>query len=228
MPTLHADRSCLERGMLVLQVLTACNRSQAGNFDLLGRAVLGSKPPVHVLATDFDLYVPVFAMRIPSNTCNSTIKFLLLAGVGHLVELHLEVLQLHSAPALDSCKPGKFDLLGRVILCTEETTWEPLSIDLCLDSPSFLFGLPEDTLHAALLISILDLDLALLQEARTEHSCIVECLRFGLLPALPCQHVPMYIKAPVFLDSSLPPRNIPSISYLVPTYAWHATLLTLD
>mmetsp|Transcript_25251 Transcript_25251/g.77854 ORF Transcript_25251/g.77854 Transcript_25251/m.77854 type:complete len:229 (-) Transcript_25251:59-745(-) len=228
MPTLHADRSCLEHGTLVLEVLTACNRSQAGNFDLLGRAVLRSKAPAHVLAMDIELYAPEPSRGTPGNTWHSTVNFLRLAGVRHLLELHLEMLQLHSAPALDSCKPGKFDILGRVILCTEETTWEPLSIDLCLDSPSFLFGLPEDTLHAALLISILDLDLALLQEARTEHSCIVECLRFGLLPALPCQHVPMYIKAPVFLDSSLPPRNIPSISYLVPTYAWHATLLTLD
>mmetsp|Transcript_25252 Transcript_25252/g.77856 ORF Transcript_25252/g.77856 Transcript_25252/m.77856 type:complete len:229 (-) Transcript_25252:59-745(-) len=228
MPTLHADRSCLERGTLVLQVLTACNRSQAGNFDLPWCAVLRWKPLGHSLATDSDICAPSSCTGTPSNTWNSTGKFPLLAGVGYLLELHLEMLQLHSAPALDSCKPGKFDILGRVILCTEETTWEPLSIDLCLDSPSFLFGLPEDTLHAALLISILDLDLALLQEARTEHSCIVECLRFGLLPALPCQHVPMYIKAPVFLDSSLPPRNIPSISYLVPTYAWHATLLTLD
>mmetsp|Transcript_25241 Transcript_25241/g.77823 ORF Transcript_25241/g.77823 Transcript_25241/m.77823 type:complete len:229 (-) Transcript_25241:99-785(-) len=228
MPTLHADRSCLERGTLVLQVLTACNRSQAGNFDLLGRAVLRSKAPAHVLAMDIELYAPEPSRGTPGNTWHSTVNFLRLAGVRHLLELHLEMLQLHSAPALDSCKPGKFDILGRVILCTEETTWEPLSIDLCLDSPSFLFGLPEDTLHAALSIGILDLDSALLHEALTEGSCIMECFRFGLLPALPGQHVPMYSETFGFPNSCLSPINLPTICFCVPTYAWHATPLALD
>mmetsp|Transcript_25232 Transcript_25232/g.77793 ORF Transcript_25232/g.77793 Transcript_25232/m.77793 type:complete len:229 (-) Transcript_25232:99-785(-) len=228
MPTLHADRSCLERGTLVLQVLTACNRSQAGNFDLPWCAVLRWKPLGHSLATDSDICAPSSCTGTPSNTWNSTVNFPLLAGVGYLVSLHLEVLQLHSAPALDSCKPGKFDLLGRVILCTEETTWEPLSIDLCLDSPSFLFGLPEDTLHAALSIGILDLDSALLHEALTEGSCIMECFRFGLLPALPGQHVPMYSETFGFPNSCLSPINLPTICFCVPTYAWHATPLALD
>mmetsp|Transcript_10265 Transcript_10265/g.31253 ORF Transcript_10265/g.31253 Transcript_10265/m.31253 type:complete len:227 (+) Transcript_10265:111-791(+) len=226
MPTLYADPSCLERETLVLQVLTACNRSQAGNFDLPGRAVLGSKPPAHLLATQTDLYTPCFTTAMPSNTCNSTVDFPLLVGVGYLMHLDVVVLGLLLAPVFHCKFPCSFDLLWSVVLGFEETEG-PLATDAGLDLPiSFL--VPTDALDVALTIGIADLDLALLHEALPEGPCIMECLRISLLRALSWRCVLADGKVLVPLFSRLSPQHVPTVVCLAPSYTRRSTLLSLD
>mmetsp|Transcript_10266 Transcript_10266/g.31257 ORF Transcript_10266/g.31257 Transcript_10266/m.31257 type:complete len:227 (+) Transcript_10266:111-791(+) len=226
MPTLYADPSCLERETLVLQVLTACNRSQAGNFDLPGCAILRSKAPPQLLATDIDLYTPVSSAGMPSDTRNSTVNVPLLVGVGYL--RHLDVIELGLLLAsVFHCKfPCSFDFRRSVVLWFEEAGG-PLATDAGSDMPiSFL--VPTDALDVALTIGIADLDLALLHEALPEGPCIMECLRISLLRALSWRCVLADGKVLVPLFSRLSPQHVPTVVCLAPSYTRRSTLLSLD